>query len=58
MPTSVPPELVEAARTGHLLFVILANPESVAPPGAKPPASAYTLQFGQTTGLGAVRWMR
>jgi hypothetical protein len=44
-------------RSNHLLFVILANPNSVAPQGAKPPASKYTMQLGQTTGLGAVRWM-
>jgi hypothetical protein len=44
-------------RSNHLLFVILANPKSVAPEGPNPPASKYTMHFGQTTGLGAVRWM-
>ena len=44
-------------RSNHLLFVILANPKSVAPDRAKPPQGKYTLQFGQTTGLGAMRWM-
>jgi hypothetical protein len=44
-------------RSNHLLFVILANPKSVAPDSATPPKSKYTMEFGQTTGLGAVRWM-
>jgi hypothetical protein len=44
-------------RSNHLLFVMLANPKSVAPENAKPPHSKYTLQFGQTTGVGAVHWM-
>lgn len=44
-------------RSNHLLFVILANPKSVAPQDAAPPKSKFTLQFGQKTGLGAVRWM-
>ena len=44
-------------RSNHLLFVILANPKSVAPEGANPPKARYTMQFGQTRGLGAVRWM-
>jgi hypothetical protein len=44
-------------RSNHLLFVILANPKSVTPDSATPPKSAYTMEFGQKTGLGAVRWM-
>jgi hypothetical protein len=44
-------------RSNHLLFVILANPKSVASDRANPPKSKYTMQFGQTTGRGAVRWM-
>ncbi len=44
-------------RSNHLLFVILANPNVVAPPSAPAPHTAYSLQFGQTTGVGAVRWM-
>ena len=44
-------------RSNHLLFVILANPKSVAPDSAQPPHTHYSLQFGQTTGLGAVHWM-
>jgi hypothetical protein len=43
-------------RSNHLLFVILANPSSVSPPGAQAPHTAYSLQFGQTNGAGAVRW--
>jgi hypothetical protein len=46
-----------ARRSNHLLFVILANPKSVAPQAAPPAHSKYALQFGQTTGLGAMRWM-
>jgi len=44
-------------RSNHLLFVILANPKSVAPENAKPPKTKYTMEFGQTTGVGAVHWM-
>ena len=44
-------------RSNHLLFVILANPKSVAPEGATPPQSKFTMEYGQTKGLGAVRWM-
>ena len=44
-------------RSNHLLFVILANPQSVAPDSATPPKSKYTMHFGETAGLGAVRWM-
>ncbi len=43
-------------RSNHLLFVILANPASVAPGNAAPAHSKYTLEFGQKTGLGAVTW--
>jgi len=43
-------------RSNHLLFVILANPASVAPENAKLPRTAYSLQYGPTTGLGALRW--
>jgi hypothetical protein len=44
-------------RSNHLLFVILANPKSVTPNSATPPKSAYKMEFGQATGLGAERWM-
>jgi hypothetical protein len=44
-------------RSNHLLFVILANPKSVVPESAPAPHTKYSLQFGQTTGNGAVRWM-
>jgi hypothetical protein len=44
-------------RSNHLLFVILANPKSVAPDGATPSKAHYSMDFGQTKGLGAVRWM-
>ena len=44
-------------RSNHLLFVILANPKSVAPEDATPPKSKFSIQFGQKTGLGAVHWM-
>jgi hypothetical protein len=44
-------------RSNHLLFVVLANPKSVAPESAPAPHTKYSLQFGQTTGIGAVRWM-
>jgi hypothetical protein len=44
-------------RSNHLLFVILANPKSVAPESAKPPKDSYTMEYGQKAGLGAVRWM-
>jgi hypothetical protein len=44
-------------RSNHLLFVILANPKSIAPDDATPPKSRFTMQYGQTTGVGAVRWM-
>ncbi|MEA2784384.1 MAG: hypothetical protein QOF71_488 [Candidatus Eremiobacteraeota bacterium] len=44
-------------RSNHLLFVILANPKSVAPDDATPPKSKFSMQFGQKTGLGAVRWI-
>jgi hypothetical protein len=43
-------------RSNHLLFVILANPRSVAPGNGAPSQSKYTLEFGQQTGLGAVTW--
>lgn len=44
-------------RSNHLLFVILANPKSVAPADAPPPNAKLTMKFGQTKGLGAERWM-
>ena len=44
-------------RSNHLLFVILANPKSVAPEGSTPPKSKFSMDYGQTTGLGAMRWM-
>jgi|GEM_PF-1546400 len=44
-------------RSNHLLFVMLANPKSVAPDSAKPPQGTYTMEYGQKKGLGAVRWM-
>ncbi len=44
-------------RSNHLLFVILANPKSVAPDGATPAKTNYSMDFAQTKGLGAVRWM-
>ncbi len=44
-------------RSNHLLFVILANPKSVAPGTAPAPQSKFSMHFGQTKGLGAVRWM-
>jgi hypothetical protein len=44
-------------RSNHLLFVILANPKSVAPANATPPKAKFTMEFGQTKGLGAERWM-
>jgi hypothetical protein len=44
-------------RSNHLLFVILANPKSVAPDNAAAPKGKYTMEFGQTKGVGAVRWM-
>jgi hypothetical protein len=44
-------------RSNHLLFVILANPKSVAPDGATPPKSKFRMELGQTTGVGAERWM-
>ncbi len=43
-------------RSNHLLFVILANPASVAPANPAPADSKYTAEFGQKTGLGAVTW--
>ena len=43
-------------RSNHLLFVILANPIAVAPASAPAPHTTYSLQFGQTKGVGAVRW--
>jgi hypothetical protein len=36
-------------RSNHLLFVILANPKSIVPEGAKPPVSKYSLGFGVRT---------
>jgi hypothetical protein len=44
-------------RSNHLLFVMLANPKSVAPDSAKRPQGTYTMEYGQKKGLGAVRWM-
>jgi hypothetical protein len=44
-------------RSNHLLFVILANPKSVTSQGAPPAHGKYALQFGQSKGLGAERWM-
>ncbi len=44
-------------RSNHLLFVILANPESVAPDSAPAPHTTYSLEFGQTSGTGAVHRM-
>jgi len=44
-------------RSNHVLFVILANPKSVAPYSATPPKTKFSLQYGPKTGLGAVRWM-
>lgn len=44
-------------RSNHLLFVILANPKSVVPKPAKPPKTKFSMEFGQTTGAGGVRWM-
>ena len=44
-------------RSNHLLFVILANSKSVASADATPAKTKFSMQFGQTPGLGAVRWM-
>ena len=44
-------------RSNHLLFVILANPKSVAPADAPSPNAKFTMKFGQTKGLGAERWI-
>jgi hypothetical protein len=44
-------------RSNHLLFVILANPKSVAPESAPAPSTKFSLHYGQKTGNGAVRWM-
>jgi hypothetical protein len=45
-------------RSNHLLFVILANPKSVASDSTTPPKSKFTIQqSGSTAGSGTVRWM-
>ena len=43
-------------RSDHLLFIILANPKSIVPDGAKPPVSKYSLGYGTRSRIVA-HWM-